>query len=183
LQAERWWHTPFIPALGRQKQADLRELEVSLVFRVSSRTARSTQRNPVSQSKPNKQTKTATTKRQGWERAQQLKRQAILDCRSAVPNTHAGHNGTPTQQVTTVHPHSRSQRYTHTAGHNGTPTQQVTTVHPRRSQRYTSPGVRLPHSPVAPRAPYTHRSHAYTPAKHPYTEMFIFLIAAGIVLA
>ena len=37
-----------IPALGRQRQVDLCELEVSLVYRVSSRTARAIQRNPVS---------------------------------------------------------------------------------------------------------------------------------------
>jgi hypothetical protein len=38
---------PLIPALGRQQQADS-EFEASLVYRVSSRTARATQRNPVS---------------------------------------------------------------------------------------------------------------------------------------
>ena len=37
-----------IPALRRQRQADLHELEASLVYRVSSRPARATQRNPVS---------------------------------------------------------------------------------------------------------------------------------------
>ena len=37
-----------IPALGRQRQADLYEFEASLVYRASSRTARSvTQRNPA----------------------------------------------------------------------------------------------------------------------------------------
>jgi hypothetical protein len=36
-----WWHTPLIP--GRR----ISELEASLVYRVSSRTARATQRNPV----------------------------------------------------------------------------------------------------------------------------------------
>ena len=43
-----WWHRPLISARRRQRQADLCELEVSLVYRVSSRTARATQRNPVS---------------------------------------------------------------------------------------------------------------------------------------
>jgi hypothetical protein len=38
---------PLIPALGRQRQADLCELEASLVYRVSSRTARDT-KAPVS---------------------------------------------------------------------------------------------------------------------------------------
>jgi hypothetical protein len=42
-----WWCTPLIPALGRQRQA-ISEFEASLVYRVSSRTARATQRNPVS---------------------------------------------------------------------------------------------------------------------------------------
>ena len=38
-----------IPTLRKQKQVDLCELEASLVYRVSSRTARATQRNPVSE--------------------------------------------------------------------------------------------------------------------------------------
>jgi hypothetical protein len=36
---------PLIPALGRQKQADFEEFEASLVYRVSSSTARAIQRN------------------------------------------------------------------------------------------------------------------------------------------
>jgi len=44
---------PSIPVLGRQRQADP-ELKASLVYRVSSRPLRETQRNPVS--KTNKQT-------------------------------------------------------------------------------------------------------------------------------
>ena len=35
-----WGCTPLIPALGRQRQADLCEFEASLVYRESSRTAR-----------------------------------------------------------------------------------------------------------------------------------------------
>jgi hypothetical protein len=45
---------PIIPALGRQRQA-VSELEVSLVYSVSSRTAKTTQRNPVSKKQTNKQ--------------------------------------------------------------------------------------------------------------------------------
>jgi hypothetical protein len=47
--AGQWWHTPLIPALGRQAVS---EFEASLVYRMSSRTARATQRNPVSKKKP-----------------------------------------------------------------------------------------------------------------------------------
>ena len=36
-----------IPALGRQRQEDLCEFEASLAYRISCRTARATQRNPV----------------------------------------------------------------------------------------------------------------------------------------
>lgn len=45
---EGQWHTPLIPAPGRQRQAD-REFEASLVCRASSRTARDSQRNIVSE--------------------------------------------------------------------------------------------------------------------------------------
>jgi hypothetical protein len=38
---------PLIPALGRQRQEDLCEFKASPVYRVSSRTARATQRNLV----------------------------------------------------------------------------------------------------------------------------------------
>ena len=44
-----------IPALGRQRQADLCEFKASLVYEASSRTARPvSQRNPVSKSKGEK---------------------------------------------------------------------------------------------------------------------------------
>jgi hypothetical protein len=46
-------HTSLIPALGRQRQADS-EFQASLVYRVSSRTARATQRSPVSKKTKNK---------------------------------------------------------------------------------------------------------------------------------
>ena len=44
---------PLIPALGRQRQTDF-EFETSLVYRVSSRTARDIQRNPVSKKQKKK---------------------------------------------------------------------------------------------------------------------------------
>jgi hypothetical protein len=45
-----------ILVLGRQRRADLGEFEASLVYRVCSRTARATQRNPVSKIKQNNPT-------------------------------------------------------------------------------------------------------------------------------
>jgi hypothetical protein len=43
-----WWHTPLIPALRRQRQRQVdSEFKASLVYRVSSRTARAIKRNPV----------------------------------------------------------------------------------------------------------------------------------------
>jgi hypothetical protein len=42
-----WPCTPLIPVLQRQRQADLCELEASLVYISSSRLARATQRDPV----------------------------------------------------------------------------------------------------------------------------------------
>jgi hypothetical protein len=64
-----------IPALGRQRQ-QISEFEASLVYRVSSRTARAIQRNPVSggekKPKTNKQTKNKTkqknTEEVSWDR-------------------------------------------------------------------------------------------------------------------
>ena len=41
------WHTPLIPAPGRQRQVELCEFQASLVYRVGSKTARVTQRNPI----------------------------------------------------------------------------------------------------------------------------------------
>ena len=69
LVVVQWWHTPLIPALGRPRQADLCEFEASLVYRVSSRTARDTQRNPVSknQNKETKKNKTALSHMQSLE--------------------------------------------------------------------------------------------------------------------
>ena len=45
--AGQWWYIPLIPALGRQRQLDLSEFKASLVHRVSSRTVKATQRNPI----------------------------------------------------------------------------------------------------------------------------------------
>jgi hypothetical protein len=39
---------PLIPRLGRQRDRQISEFEASLFYRVSSRTARATQRSPVS---------------------------------------------------------------------------------------------------------------------------------------
>jgi hypothetical protein len=53
--AGRWWNTPLIPALGSRGRR-ISEFEASLVYKVSSRTARATQRNPVSKTPPKKKT-------------------------------------------------------------------------------------------------------------------------------
>jgi uncharacterized membrane protein len=58
-----WWRMPLIPALVRQKQA-ISEFKASLVYRVSSRTARATQRNPVSKNQKTKKKKKKKTKKQ-----------------------------------------------------------------------------------------------------------------------
>ena len=57
--------TPLIPALGRQRQrqGDPCEFQDSLVYRMSFKTARATQRDPVSK---NKQTKDKKRERKGY---------------------------------------------------------------------------------------------------------------------
>jgi hypothetical protein len=50
-QPGQWQRTPLISALRRQRKADLCEFKACLVYRVSSRIARATQRNPVSKKK------------------------------------------------------------------------------------------------------------------------------------
>jgi hypothetical protein len=44
---------PLIPALGRQRQADLSKFEASPIYRANSRTAKAIQRNTVSANKQN----------------------------------------------------------------------------------------------------------------------------------
>jgi hypothetical protein len=50
------------PALERQRQADLCEFEVSLVYRLCFRTVRATQRNPVSKQTGKKKKERKKTK-------------------------------------------------------------------------------------------------------------------------
>lgn len=45
--AGQWRLTPIIPAPKRQRQANLCDIKASLVYRVSYRTSRATQRNPI----------------------------------------------------------------------------------------------------------------------------------------
>jgi hypothetical protein len=49
--AEHWWCTSLIPAELEGRGRWISEFEASLVYRVSSRTARATQRNPVKKKK------------------------------------------------------------------------------------------------------------------------------------
>jgi hypothetical protein len=51
---------PLIPVVGRQRLANLCEFKASLVYRVSSRTEKATQRNPVSKKKTKTKTKKTT---------------------------------------------------------------------------------------------------------------------------
>jgi hypothetical protein len=52
-----WWRKPLVPALGRQRQVDFEEFEASLDYKVSARTARAIQRNPVSKNQKKKKKK------------------------------------------------------------------------------------------------------------------------------
>jgi hypothetical protein len=59
---------PLIPALGRQSQAELYRFEASLVYRVSSRTARATQRSPVLKNQERRGEERRGEERRGEER-------------------------------------------------------------------------------------------------------------------
>jgi hypothetical protein len=72
-KAVQWWHTPLIPAGGRNRQ--ISEFEASLVYRMSSRTARATQRNPVLKNKTKKRSR-------GWRDGSVVK---SSDCSSRGP--------------------------------------------------------------------------------------------------
>jgi hypothetical protein len=59
-----WWNTYLVPALGGRGR-QISEFEDNLVYKVSSRTVRATQRNPVSKKqKTKKQNKQKTTNNQ-----------------------------------------------------------------------------------------------------------------------
>ena len=60
--AGQWQHTTSITAFVKQRKVGLCEFEASLVYRVSSRIARATQRNPVLE-KTNKQTNKKNNKK------------------------------------------------------------------------------------------------------------------------
>ena len=63
---------PLIPALGRQRQADLCKFKASLVYRVSPRTAKAiTQRNPISKNKT-EQNKRKQNKGWGYRSEQRI---------------------------------------------------------------------------------------------------------------
>ena len=51
------WHAPLMPALRGMRQVDLFEFKTSMVYRMSSRVARATQRNPVFKSNRKKRRK------------------------------------------------------------------------------------------------------------------------------
>ena len=63
--AGQWWRMLLIPELWKQRQVAFCEFEASLVYTVSSKTARSTQRNPVFKNKKrtNKQIKKSIIKK------------------------------------------------------------------------------------------------------------------------
>jgi hypothetical protein len=71
--ARQWWNTPLIPALGRL----ISEFEASLVYRVSSSTARAVQRNPVSKNKKQNKTKQKPTKPQKTIQKEQNKNKYV----------------------------------------------------------------------------------------------------------
>jgi hypothetical protein len=78
--AGQWWRTPLFPALGRGRRTS--EFKASLVYRVSSRTARATQRNPVlkkqTNKKPNNIKKTKKPTKQTKKQNQKPRKSALM---------------------------------------------------------------------------------------------------------
>ena len=67
-----WWHMPLIPALGgRDRQ--ISDFETNLIYRMSSMTARATQKNPVSKNST-KQNKTRNKKKKKEEKQRSLRK-------------------------------------------------------------------------------------------------------------
>jgi hypothetical protein len=67
-----WWYMPLIPALGRGRR--ISEFEASLVYKVSSRTAMTIQRNPVSKKKTTPPKKNTQPTKQKPQQQQQKKK-------------------------------------------------------------------------------------------------------------
>jgi hypothetical protein len=67
------WHTPLISELGRQRH--LYELEASLSYRMSSRTAMATQRNLVSKNKTRQQQNKTKPKKKKKNQTNQTNKQ------------------------------------------------------------------------------------------------------------
>jgi hypothetical protein len=61
-----WWHTPLISALLGGRGRRISEFEASLVYKVSSRTARAIQRNPVLKIKTKQQQQNQQQQREKW---------------------------------------------------------------------------------------------------------------------
>jgi hypothetical protein len=68
--AGQWWRTPLIPALGGRGRL-ISEFKASLVYRVSSRTSRAIQRNPVSKGRKE-------GRKEGRQAGGQASKQALL---------------------------------------------------------------------------------------------------------
>jgi hypothetical protein len=90
-------------ALGKQRQANLCEFQTSLVYSASSRTARTTLRNPVSKTKQNKtkqnkkqtnkQTKTKPKQQQQNKNRERERKKGGGDCSPQLHRCTCSHNG------------------------------------------------------------------------------------------
>jgi hypothetical protein len=75
--ARQQWRTPLFTAPKRQRQADC-EFEASLDYRVSFRTARATQRNPVLKKKERKKERKKEKKRKEKKRKEKKRKEKEL---------------------------------------------------------------------------------------------------------
>ena len=140
IQAGQWWHRPLIPLPGTQRQVDPCEFEASLSSRVSSRTARVTQKKKKNKKKPvldrskvlyGLKENQRKPKSQEWVVTKRPPKQTKMNSGRARVSSQNSHSGgkepapkggllTSTPVLWHAHAHTCAHTHTHTHTHTGT---------------------------------------------------------------